>query len=250
VLRLITIPISHYCEKARWALQRAGLAYGEEPHIQGLHRLHARRLGGGVTVPVLLTPQGAIGESEQILAWVDSHLEPERRLFPAAGPELDRVRALSRRFDRVLGPHGRRLIYVRMFDQPQLMLRYNNQGVPGWEDRMLRLGLPLFTRLIARVLAISPGVEVEDEAIVWRELDAVAELLEDGRPYLTGERFTAADLTFAALCAPLTLPAVYGVALPPLEALDEATSTLVNHAREHPAGRFATRLTRERVAVP
>jgi len=26
VLRLVTIPISHYCEKARWALERAGLA--------------------------------------------------------------------------------------------------------------------------------------------------------------------------------------------------------------------------------
>ena len=25
--RLITIPISHFCEKARWALQRAGVAY-------------------------------------------------------------------------------------------------------------------------------------------------------------------------------------------------------------------------------
>jgi hypothetical protein len=26
VLRLITIPISHYCEKARWALEHAGWA--------------------------------------------------------------------------------------------------------------------------------------------------------------------------------------------------------------------------------
>ena len=31
----------------------------------------ARRAGGGVTVPVLVTPEGVLGESEQILAWVD-----------------------------------------------------------------------------------------------------------------------------------------------------------------------------------
>ena len=39
---------------------------------------------------------------------------------------------------------------------------------------------------------------VEDEAAVWREFDFVADLLSDGRPHLCGERFGAADLTFAA----------------------------------------------------
>src|SRR5438270_7830337 len=57
-LRLITIPISHYCEKVRWALERAGMAYREERHVQGVHRLAARRAGGGITVPVLVTPEG------------------------------------------------------------------------------------------------------------------------------------------------------------------------------------------------
>jgi glutathione S-transferase len=45
-LRLITIPISHYCEKARWALERAGIAYREERHIQGVHMVAARRAAG------------------------------------------------------------------------------------------------------------------------------------------------------------------------------------------------------------
>ncbi|MEA2266983.1 MAG: hypothetical protein QOE27_2566 [Solirubrobacteraceae bacterium] len=27
---LVTMPISHYCEKARWALDRAGVGYGVE----------------------------------------------------------------------------------------------------------------------------------------------------------------------------------------------------------------------------
>ena len=51
MLRLVTIPISHYCEKARWALQRARLPYREERHVQGLHRLYARRAGGGRPSP-------------------------------------------------------------------------------------------------------------------------------------------------------------------------------------------------------
>jgi glutathione S-transferase len=247
-LHLVTIPISHYCEKARWALERAGLSYIEERHVQGLHRLYSRRRGGSGTVPVLVTPEGPIGESEQILEWIDRRLEPERRLFGEPGRERDRVRALSRHFDEVLGPCGRRLIYVRMFAQRELMLRYNNQGIPRWEDRALRAGLPLAKSFIRHALAIRPGVEEQDQVSVWAELDAVAALLSDGRRYLAGGRFTAADLTFAALCAPLILPSVYGVALPSLEELDVPTAELVGRAREHPAGRFAARLGEERRA--
>lgn len=75
--------ISHYCEKARWALERAGLAYREERHVQAIHWIAARRAGGGRTVPVLVTPEGALGESEEILVWADERTSPEHRLFPA-----------------------------------------------------------------------------------------------------------------------------------------------------------------------
>jgi glutathione S-transferase len=250
MLRLVTIPISHYCEKARWALQRAGLDYREEPHVQGIHRVYARRAGGSSTVPVLITPGGSLGESEQILEWVDERIAPEHRLFGTEPVERERILALSRRLDERLGPTGRRLIYVRMFEQPELMLRFNNQGVPVWEDRFIRYALPFAKRFIARALEITPGIEREDESTVWAEFDWVAEMLADGRPYLLGERFTAADLTFAALAAPIVLPAVYGVALPPIESLDAPTAALIARGRQHPAGAYALRLTGERKSLP
>jgi glutathione S-transferase len=244
MLRLVTIPISHYCEKARWALDRAGLRYREEPHVQGLHRLYARRAGGGATVPVLVTPEGAVGESAAIIEWVDRRLDPERRLT-GEGPAAAEIAAVCRRLDERMGPCGRRLIYVRMFEQRELMLRFNNQGVPRWEDRLMRAGLPFAQRLIAHALEITPGVEVGDEDVVWEEFDRVGAMLEDGRPFLLGSRFTAADLTFAALAAPVLLPPTYGVTLPPLELLDEPTAALVRRGRAHPAGRFALRMVAE-----
>ena len=54
ICELITIPISRYCEKARWALDRAGVRYRERAHLQGIHSGPARRAGGGSTVPVLV----------------------------------------------------------------------------------------------------------------------------------------------------------------------------------------------------
>jgi glutathione S-transferase len=250
VLRLITIPISHYCEKARWALERAGIPYREERHVQGIHRLAARRAGGGATVPVLVTAERAIGESREILAWVDARTPVEHRLLPAEPEARREVDRLCARFDLELGPRGRRLMYVHMFGQRELALSFNNNGVPAWEDRTIRRGWPLIERVIRRVLEIRPGVEVEDEAAVWGELDYVAQLLADGRPYLCGERFTAADLTFAALCASMVLPPEYGVPLPQPEVLAPPMADLVERMREHPAGRYALALFAEKRREP
>jgi glutathione S-transferase len=247
VLRLITIPISHYCEKARWALDRAGIDYHEERHVQGIHQLAARRAGGGITVPVLVTPDGVIGDSAEILVWVDASTPPEHRLFPAEPATRGEAERLCRRFDEVLGPTGRRLMYVHMLAKRELALRFNNEGVPSWEDRAIRHGWPLARRFVERALEISPGIESEDETAVWQELDHVAALLADGRPYLCGECFGVADLTFAALSAPLVVPPEYGVPLPQPHALPPRMAALVERAREHPAGRYALALfTRHR----
>src|SRR3984893_654056 len=126
MLRLVTIPISNYCEKARWALERASMPYREERHVQGIHRLAAGRAGGGATVPVLVTPEGAIGESAEILDWVDRRLAPEHRLCAQGQSEGAEALAFCRRLDERLGPRGRRLMYVHMLAQRELMLRFNN----------------------------------------------------------------------------------------------------------------------------
>jgi glutathione S-transferase len=250
VLRLVTIPISHYCEKARWALERAGMSYREERHVQGIHILAARRAGGGGTVPVLVTPEGVIPDSAEILAWVDERAAPEQRLFPPEPAQRREVEVLCRRLDGELGPRARRLMYVHMLAQRAIALPFNNAGVPPWEDRALRRAWPLAARFMTRALGIRPGIEVADEAAVWRELDFIAELLSDGRPYLCGERFGAADLTFAALSAAVTIPPGYGVALPQPELLAARTAALVERMRAHPAGQFAMRMFAQQRRAP
>ena len=191
---------------------------------------------------MLVTPDGSIGESAEILAWVDERTPAEERLFPEDEGERGEVERLSRRLDDGLGPRGRRLMYVNMFPERDLMLRFNNAGVARWEDRAMRVLFPLAVRWAGRELGIRPGIETEDEAEVFRELDFVAELLSDGRPHLCGERFTAADLTFAALAASVVVPPVYGTPLPEPDELPPHIAELVNRAREHPAGRYALAL--------
>jgi glutathione S-transferase len=242
--RLLTIPISHFCEKARWALERAGLDYVEERHVQGVHRFMARRAGGGTTVPVLVADEGVFAESEDVLRYADERVEEGRRLFPADERTRDEVVALCRQLDQGLGPDGRRLIYAHMLELKGPMLRVNNQGVPAWEGRALSALWPLAKRWGRRDLGIGPDTVRVDRERVRRAFDGIAARLADGRRHLCGDRFTAADLTFASLAAALVVPPEYGVRLPQPDELPEHIARDVRAFREHPAGAYALELFR------
>ena len=242
--RLLTIPISHFCEKARWALERAGIDYVEERHVQGIHRIVARRAGGGTTMPVLVTDEGVFAESEDILRYADERLDEDHRLFPADAQLRDEVVGLCRELDEGLGPDGRRLMYALMLELKGPMLRVNNQGVPAWEGRTMSALWPLVTRWGRRDLGIDDDTVRVDAGNVRRAFDAVAERRADGRPHLCGERFTAADLTFAALAAAVLVPPEYGVRLPQPDELPEHIGRMVREFREHPAGAYAMELFR------
>ena len=99
-------------------------------------------------------------------------------------------------------------------------------------------------------------LDVTDESVraavvrVDEEFDAVAELLSDGRRYLVGDRFSAADLAFAALAAPCIAPPVYGTPLPQPEDMHDEMRAAVLRWRAHPAGAFALRMFAEERPAP
>jgi glutathione S-transferase len=81
--------------------------------------------------------------------------------------------------------------------------------------------------------------------VIAAAFDEAAALLADGRPFLCGARFTAADLSFACMASPVLLPPEYGIRLPPLEQAPPRAQEDVRRFRAHPAGQFALRLFRE-----
>ncbi|MGH2905803.1 MAG: glutathione S-transferase family protein [Solirubrobacterales bacterium] len=246
-LRLITIPISHYCEKARWALDRAGVEFREEPHLQVFHHYFARRAGGGLTTPVLRFPDGhAIGQSSEILTWADTQLEPERRLYPE---ELaSRVRAIEHWLDVTLGPDGRGWMYKHVLQDVSLIQSFGLNGIPEAERRCFSALIKGFGPYFAarmRVQGTNP-----DLGGIRDVFDEIGGRLADGRAFIFGDRFTAADLTFAALSAPLIVPEQYGYKLPPLELFPPAMQQTVREMRKHPAGEFALRMFATERQVP
>lgn len=236
-LRLVTIPMSHYCEKARWGLARAGLDFEEEGHVQVLHYLPLLRAHAGHTVPVLITPDGAIAESTEILRYADRAGRAPRPLFPAdADAEVTRwVDAL----DVTLGQDTRLAMYHALLPKREVAIGHGCFGVPAWEARLLRLAYGGIGWALRRRFAINAQSAHAALGSVRRCFDAVGEALADGRRYLVGDQLTAADITFAALASPLLLPPEYGWPMPGLDDLPADYQALVREHRAHPAGRRA-----------
>jgi glutathione S-transferase len=242
--RLVTIPISHYGERARWALDHAGIDYDEEHHLQMFSWVAAYGNGGGKTLPILLTGDATLSDSEDILRWASERATAP--LFPREANARRDAERLSRDLAGEFGVESRRVVYDWAFRVMDLLLRYNVGRAPPLEEVALRHGASFAVAFMRRYLAVTPATVARGIEVVDRVLDSIAERLADGRRYLVGDTFTAADLTFASLTAPCIVPDRYGVPLPAVDELPEDARTRVGRWRAHPAGAFALRLYDER----
>lgn len=245
-MRLITIPMSHYCEKARWGLELAGTTYSEEAHLQVFHYWAVRGLNSKGMAPVLVDGSQAITHSTDILKYLDQLCPPDQKLYP---PEiLAEVEALENFFDEGLGIESRRWVYFHWLKVPTKdVLRTAAQMTPSWQRVLAPYIFPVFRIYLSRHLKISEHNIVAGREIIEQAFNRVEQLLSDGRPFLCGSQFTAADLAFASMAAAILLPPEYGIRLPTLEEAPADARADVQKFRAHSAGQYALRLFRDRV---
>ena len=253
--RLHTISYSHYVEKVRWCLDRAGIDYEEVPNIGILGVLLLGR-----TVPVLELPAArtSVGNSSEILRllWGLHGRDPSGRA--AFLEPTDEALALERHLDRALGEQVRRWVYERVFDDPALTLQLwgaREPTVPRWQRALLPVLRPLLRAAVRRMLRITPASADKALARTREVFDEMDARLEDGRRYLLGETLSLADITFASLGALAVLPENYGgghlaTRFPAVESLPRPWREEVESFRRRPSGRFIMRLYREERTRP
>lgn len=234
-MRLISLPVSHFCEKARFALQVNGVAFVEEPHVPLAHKVST---GGGST-PYLIKEDGtSIGESTEIMEF-------------AFGKELTaEERALDGEFSK-LGYATRVVAYNHVLERPALAidLLAPVDRVPWPERFALDWGGFYVLRQLMR-----SGLNIND-ANAARSMDKIRAVcadvearLADGRSYLAGEEFGMLDISFCALLAPLVAPPELELYGRMYEAVgeEEELKRLVDEMRTTPAGQFVLRVYREK----
>jgi glutathione S-transferase len=241
-MKLLTIPISHYCEKARWALAWHKVPYQEERHLQGLHYPYSYWLSGGPNVPVLVDGKKVISDSTAILKHLECYAAKETRLYPEDDVLRQQVEEMEDRFDEQLGIESRRWIYYHYLQYPNAMLKFASQGIPPIERALGPICFPLLKAFVRTLLQINDAkveVGLRLSRQIVQEVDA---LLGDGRKYLVGERFSAADLSLACMMAPFVLPRQYGVSLPALKDVPVSMQSTVKEFQNTLTGRFVLRL--------
>jgi glutathione S-transferase len=186
-----------------------------------------------------------IGDSTDILHFLDEQHGNGCRLYPT-DPELrSEVNELEELFDTRLGPHSRRIAYFHLLPHRELTLPAVTSGVGSGQRLVFSLGFPFFRWLMRRGMNINPASTERSIDYVRQIFGAVDDRLADGRKFLVGGVFSAADLCFASLAAPVLVPSQYGASLPSLEQLPDAAVELIKDFRATAAGDFGLRLYRD-----
>jgi hypothetical protein len=211
-LVLDSIAASHFVEKVRWNMDRAGFDYVEKPAGGTLGAFFLGR-----TVPRLKIRTGAvcsrIGNSAEILRYLYGAYAamPGDRVAHLA-PTHERL-ALEARLDRY-GVNLQVWVYHHLLEDRELALHAwgaDDPGVPFWQRLLLRPLFPILATLIRRSFRITPQhyeKACQHIETLLAEMDAT---LSDGRAsILGGDRLNYTDYEFAAMSGLWLQPKNYG----------------------------------------
>ena len=241
-MRLITIGFSHYCEKARWALDRMGVKYTEDSHAPLAHWPATFRASGQRTVPVLVTDDGVFADSTDIVKYVDPFLPEAARLFPEEEGARREVTEVEEFVDREIGPRVRRWVYAWLLDEPIMRPMIERSMTPA-ERRIAPVLVPIIIAGIRRGLKISPALRESQFEKIRTSFSSLAPRLGAKR-YVATNSFSAADLALAALAAPALGVENHPIVHPEPDSLPPRMREQAEELRDTPVGRHVLELYR------
>jgi glutathione S-transferase len=204
---------SHFNEKARWALDYKSIAHVRRALLPGFHIPRLLWMTGQKATPVLVLDGKAIADSTRIIEALE-RFKPEPALYPRDDASRRRALELEEFFDEELGPHIRRAFFHELLPHTDYSADAMTPGFPPSTKRFYRAIFPAMRMAMKVDMRVdATGADLGRKKIA-AALDRVeAELQPSG--YLVGDRFTVADLTAAALLAPLVMPAEFPYPPPP-----------------------------------
>jgi len=201
------LPVSHYSEKVRWALDHKRVPHRRRALFGGVHIPIALAItkGRSYTLPVLELDALSIGDSTEIIAALEQRY-PDPPLYPPDPAQRARALELEDWFDTRLGPDIRRFVFHALRGEKELFDELAASQIPPALSRYPRLA-GAYGRAFTGLRYQTVNARHADQALhgVTEAFDRLeAELGEN--QYLVGERFTVADLTAASMFYPLVLP--------------------------------------------
>ncbi|MGH2837455.1 MAG: glutathione S-transferase family protein, partial [Thermoleophilaceae bacterium] len=196
--------ISHFNEKARWALDFKGIPHERRSVFPGMQELRARTLRGGTsTLPVVDIDGTRIGDSTRIIEQLELRW-PEPPLYPADPDERQRALELEDFFDEHCAHELRRALFDPLLQHPELMAE-----ATGTDHRRGGSVVGVLFPIVNRAVRFKYDVNPERAAEARRVVEAAMDRIEQERGpsgYLVGDSFSVADLGAAAILSVLVRP--------------------------------------------
>ena len=202
MLKLYTFNISHFAEKARWALDYEGIAYQEKVLLPGPHQLVTSRIAPRTQVPVLEHDGLYVQGSSAIMDYVADRLGGSK--LTAIDP-IERARAveLDKTLDQAFGRGVQQVLYSALLKDRRTVVDLWSSGGPFWARGFYAVAFPVVAKAVKRMYKTADieGVAKAKRrfATTFDELDAAL----TKAPFLGGDAPNRSDITLAALLAPV-----------------------------------------------
>ena len=203
-MKLLEFPHSHFCEKARWALDFKGVAFQAVAILPGLHLWTVRRYAPGTSVPVLLVGEQAIQGSSEIIDFLEEHY-PAHSLTPSDEKERQRYLDFEIEMENELGKPIRQVFYHRLLAYPAFIRFCFTHTLSPLKQLVFRLYYPFLQKKIFQVYVVSDNAVTQAKSDFDSSMDKLAQKLE-GKDYFFSDRFSRADLTVSSLLCFLVMP--------------------------------------------
>ncbi|MBX2855109.1 MAG: glutathione S-transferase family protein [Rhodobacteraceae bacterium] len=238
--------ISHYCEKARWALEHLRIPHEINILAPGPHQIFAKKHGlRRGSLPILTLADGTVVQgSSAILDWAERHKPADAPSLAPDPTHAADAEAAEQRLDKVLGVHARRHFYSEaMVEHPGTVKPIFAEGLSPWRKLLLGAMWGGLRKLMIKGMDLGPEQRIESRDKIAAELDWLDGLLAGGRGFLFGDRLSRADISAAALMSPLILPPehpIYAEVTPPPKVKADCAAWA-----ERPSMRWAAALYRD-----
>ena len=152
---LFQFRVSHFNEKARWALDYKGIEHVRHCLVPGPHKLRIKKLTGQEQVPVLRMNGDIVVGSNAIIDTLETR-QPEPALYPRDPATKQRALEIQARFDAGVGP----AIRLAMFHELLVDPGYFTSLFTWDQSALVRIGyraiFPAVRVLMSREMKITP----------------------------------------------------------------------------------------------
>lgn len=204
MIKLYQFAFSHFCEKARWALDYKSIPYTPINLLPGLHVKPIRKLAPKTCMPVLVDGTTAVQDSAAIITYLD-RTHPDPLLTPRDPREAREALDWEKHFDEEIGVTLRLWFYYYALPDRNRAMKFIMTGAPWYGPPLFAVFFPKVREAMRRSMNISAETAKGAERRLSAALDKLDAALKDQR-FLVGDHFSRADLTACALLSPMVLP--------------------------------------------